>query len=68
VREEWREAAQIHACRMGVLPQMVEEEEEEEPESVDFGPLLDPGECLFATVSTPTVPTEVIAASTTMAQ
>jgi hypothetical protein len=38
------------------------------PESVDFGPLLDPGECLFATVSTPTVPTKVIAASTTMAQ
>jgi hypothetical protein len=70
VREEQREAAQIHACRMGPLPQMVEEEEEEEeePESVDFGPLLDPGERLFATVSTPTVPTEVIAASTTTAQ
>jgi hypothetical protein len=53
---------------MGPLPQMVEEEEEEEEESVDFRPLLDPGECLFATVSTPTVPTKVIAASTTTAQ
>ena len=54
MREERREAVQIHACRMGPLPQMVEEEEEEEeePESVDFGPLLDPGERLFATVST----------------
>jgi Reverse transcriptase (RNA-dependent DNA polymerase) len=69
-REEWREAAQIHACCMWPLPQMVEEEEgeEEEPESVNFGPLLDPGEHLFATVSTPTVPTKVIAASTTTAQ
>jgi hypothetical protein len=72
VRKERREAAQIHAYRMGPLPQMVEEEEEEEeeeePESVDFGPLLGPGEHLFATVSTPTVPTEVITASTTTAQ
>jgi hypothetical protein len=66
VRKERRGSARIHARRMGPLPQMVEEEEEEEeePESVDFRPLLD----LFATVSTPTVPTKVIAASTTTAQ
>jgi hypothetical protein len=67
VHEERREAAQIHACHMGPLPERVEEEEEE-PESVNFGPLLDPGEHLFATISTPTVPTEVIAAATTTAQ
>jgi hypothetical protein len=51
---------------MGPLAQMVEEEEEEEEEldSVDSEPLLDPGECLFATISTP----KVIAAATTTAQ
>jgi hypothetical protein len=50
------------------MHQMVEEEEEEEPESVDYKPLLDPGDHLFSTVSTPTVLTEVIAAATTTSQ
>ena len=59
----------IHAIHMGPLLQMVEEEKTEDEEgSEDSEPLLEPGDRLFATVSTPKIPIPVIAATATTSQ
>ena len=59
----------IHAIHMGPLLQMVEEEKTEDEEgSEDSEPLLEPGDHLFATVSTPKIPIPVFAATATMSQ
>ena len=67
IREERREELKIRACRMGPMPQLVEEEDDAEWDAPgDVDPLLDEGDCLFATVSTPDVP--IIVATSNMSQ
>ena len=67
IREERKEELRIRACRMGPMPQLVEEEEGDTEQDVpgDVEQLLDEGDRLFATVSTPEVP---VIAATNMSQ
>ena len=59
----------IRAIHMGLLPQLVEEEKTEDSEdSEDSEPLLEPGDRLLATMSTPNIPIPVIAATATTSQ
>ena len=59
----------IHAIRMGPLLQMMEEEKAEDEEGFeDSDPLLEPGDCLFMTVSTSNILVPVISTTATTSQ